>query len=120
MMARLPVYIALKLNCRNRQKLQKYQREYARRKRAPGLRKVSKAERRLLEEQYAKKELLMEREGPRTAYSQCVISSPGHVVLSRHQGSTNARLLYARELLTLYVLPRWPRGKNTLGGTSKI
>ena len=76
MMLRLPVSSALELKFRNRAKLQDYQREYARRKRAPGLRKVSKAERQLLEEQYVKKRLLVRMEGPSTAHSQCVIFSP--------------------------------------------
>jgi hypothetical protein len=81
--------------------LQAYQREYARQKRAPGRRKVSKAERQLLEEQYVKKQLLVEMEGPSqpptTAPSQCVLSSLTIHFSHRHQGFTNVRLLYVRE-----------------------
>ena len=59
--------------------LQAYQREYAQWKQAPGHRKVSKVERQLLEEQYVRKQSLMEMEGPsRTpsiAVSQCILSS---------------------------------------------
>jgi hypothetical protein len=74
-----PVHSVLWLNFRNQAKLQAYQREYARRKRAPGRRKVSKEERQLLEEQYVKKQSLMEMEGllqtSSTALSQYVLSS---------------------------------------------
>jgi hypothetical protein len=74
-----PVYSVLWLNFRNQAKLQAYQREYAWWKRAPGCWKVSKAERQLLEEQYVKKQLLMETEGPSqtssTALSQYILSS---------------------------------------------
>src|ERR1700761_2431081 len=48
---------------RNKVKLQAYQREYSWQKRAPGLRKVSKKERVLLEEQWIQKHQLMEMEG---------------------------------------------------------
>lgn len=47
---------------RNMVKLQAYQRDYARQKRAPGRRKVSKAERALLEEQHVQKRQLMDQE----------------------------------------------------------
>lgn len=74
-MLRLPVSSNLQLNFRNQAKLQAYQREYARKKRAPGRRKVSKVVRYLLEEEYVEKRTLMEMEGlsqiPNTA-SQCV------------------------------------------------
>lgn len=70
----------LQPNSRNKAKLQAYQREYARQKRAPGRRKISKTERQLLEEQYVKTQALMEMEGPsknlNNAPSQCVPSSP--------------------------------------------
>lgn len=78
-MLRPPVHSALWLNFRNESKLRAYQREYARRKRAPGHRKVSKAERQLLEEQYVKKQSLREMDGlshaQSAALSQCVLSS---------------------------------------------
>ena len=70
----------LQPNSRNKAKLQAYQREYARQKRAPGRRKISKTERQLLEEQYVKTQALMEMEGTsknlNNAPSQCVPSSP--------------------------------------------
>jgi len=73
-----PVHSALQINFRNREKLQAYQREYARRKRAPGNRKVSKAERQLLEEQYVKKQSLMKVGGvsqaQRSHFFQFVLS----------------------------------------------
>jgi hypothetical protein len=79
-MLKPPIH-SVQLNYRNQAELQAYQREYARRKRAPGHRKVSKVERQLLEEQYVKKQSLMETEGlsktPSTAVSQCVNSSLG-------------------------------------------
>ena len=107
-MLRLPVSSALELKFRNRAKLQDYQREYARRKRAPGLRKVSKAERQLLEEQYVKNQLLIGTEGPSqppsTAHSQCVISSLVIWFSNRHQGFTNVRLFYVREPRIPYEL----------------
>ena len=73
------VFSALRLNFRNQAKLQDYQRDYARRKRAPGRRKVSKAERLLLEEQHLKKQSCMEMDDlshtPSAALSQCVLFS---------------------------------------------
>ena len=48
---------------RNQARLQAYQRVYARKKRAPGRRKISKAERQLLEERHVEKQSLMEIEG---------------------------------------------------------
>jgi hypothetical protein len=48
---------------RNKVKLQAYQREYARWKRAPERRKVGKAERAVLEEQHMQRHQLMEMEG---------------------------------------------------------
>jgi hypothetical protein len=97
LMLRPPVRSALWLNFRNQAKLQAYQREYARRKRAPGHRKVSKAERQLLEEHYVKKRSLMETEGLprslRTAHSPCVLSSLAILVL------TQTLRVYACELI---------------------
>ena len=78
-MVRPPIRSTLQLNFRNQAKLQAYQQEYAWWKRAPGRRKVSKAERQQLEEQYVKRQALMEIEGPSktpsTALSQYVLSS---------------------------------------------
>jgi hypothetical protein len=94
---------ALKLNFRNKAKLQAKQREYARRKRAPGRRKVSKAERQLLEERYSKKKkLVVEMEGllktpPSAALSQCVLSSLALYFSHRHQGFTHAHSLCVRK-----------------------
>lgn len=62
-MLRPPAHSALQLHFRNREKLQGYQREYARQKRAPGRRRVSKVERQLLEEHYTEKQSLIEMEG---------------------------------------------------------
>jgi hypothetical protein len=56
-------FLSSTTNIRNQVKLRDNQREYARRKRAPGRRKVSKAERQLQEERYMKKKSLMEMEG---------------------------------------------------------
>ena len=63
-------------NARNQIKLQAYQREYARQKRAPGRRKVGKAEWEMLEELYMHKFRLMAMESlppiSNTAVAQCV------------------------------------------------
>ncbi|KAF8262975.1 hypothetical protein EI94DRAFT_1807967 [Lactarius quietus] len=60
----------------NKVKLQVYQQEYAQRKRAPGHRKLSKAERVLLEEQQVQKSQLMKMEDlpvrPRAAFDRCI------------------------------------------------
>ena len=65
---------------RNRDRLQAYQREYSRRKRAPGRRKVSKAERALLEEQHKQKHQFMAMEDllpcSKAAFGPCVCPSP--------------------------------------------
>ena len=65
-------------NARNQIKLQAYQREYARQKRAPGRRKVGKAECKLLEEQHTHKCRLMAMENlphcSNMAVSQCIPS----------------------------------------------
>ena len=50
---------------RNKAKRQAYQREYAREKRAPGRRKVSKVERAQLEDKHWHKSLLWRMVGPR-------------------------------------------------------
>ena len=72
-------FSTVSLNFRNQEKLRAYQREYARQKRAPGRRKVSKAERQLLEDQYVKRQALMGAEGPSksssTSFSQYVLPS---------------------------------------------
>ena len=83
--------------------LRDQQREYARRKRAPGRRKVSKAERQLLEEQYSNKKKLVEAADdqlpiPGIALSRCVISSLSIWFSHRHQVFTRAHLLCVREL----------------------
>ncbi len=74
LMFRPPVHSALQLNFRNREKLQAYQREYAQQKRAPGRRKVSKAEQQLLKENYVEMQSFVKIEGasqtPSTALSQ--------------------------------------------------
>lgn len=58
---------------RNQDKLQAYQREYVQRKRAPGRRKISKAQQALLEEQHSRVHWLMETEGiPKSTFSRCV------------------------------------------------
>jgi len=82
--------------------LQAYQQGYAWRKRAPGRRKVSKAERQLWEEQYVAKQLLMELEGPSkalsTAHSQCVLSSLAIQPSHRNPGViTHVHLLCVHE-----------------------
>jgi hypothetical protein len=68
---------------RNKVKLQAYQREYAQRKRAPGRRKVSKAERAVLEEQHMQRHQLMEMEGvlpcSKAAFGQCVCTPSCHL-----------------------------------------
>ena len=75
-MRRHPNFSTVSLKFRNQAKLRAYQREYARQKRAPGRRKVSKAERELLEDQYVKKQALIGVEGqskpPNTSFSQYV------------------------------------------------
>jgi hypothetical protein len=72
---------------RNKDKLQAYQREYARQKRAPGRRKVSKAERALLEEQHVQRHRLMEMEDllacSKAAFGQCACSSSCHFALTQ-------------------------------------
>ena len=72
---------------RNKVKLQAYQREYSRQKRAPGLRKVSKKERVLLEEQWIQKHQLMEMEGlptyPKAAFVQYVCYPFCHFTLTQ-------------------------------------
>ena len=67
---------------RNKAKLQAYQQEYARQKRAPGRRKVSKEERELLEENHLRKRQILEIEGvepspkTRTTLLPCVLHTP--------------------------------------------
>ena len=66
--------------------LQAYQQEYAWQKRAPGCRKVSKAEQQLLEEHYMMKKLLIDMEDelktPGTAISQCILPPSGLFVFT--------------------------------------
>jgi hypothetical protein len=90
-----PVHSALLLNIRNQAKLQARQREYARRKRAPGLRKVSKVERQLLEKRYAEKQSLMEMEGLSQAPSTESVCS----LLSGHLGFTQTSRVYKGALI---------------------
>jgi hypothetical protein len=79
LICRHPNFSTVSLNFRNQAKLRAYQREYAWQKRAPGRRKVSKAERELLEDQYVKKQELIGAEGqskPSSAsFSQYVLPS---------------------------------------------
>lgn len=72
---------------RNKVKLQTYQREYARRKRAPGRRKVGNAKRAVLEEQHTQRRQLMEMEDvlpcSKDALGQCVSIPSCHLVLTQ-------------------------------------
>jgi hypothetical protein len=72
---------------RNKDKLQAYQREYARQKRAPGRRKVSKAERALLEERHRQKHRLRVMEdllpSSEATFGQCVCPPSRHLILTQ-------------------------------------
>jgi hypothetical protein len=74
-------------NPRNKVKLQAYKQEYARQKRAPSRRKVSKAERTLLEEQHVQKHRLIEMEGLpaflKATFGQCACSPSYLFVLTQ-------------------------------------
>jgi hypothetical protein len=114
---------------RNKAKLQAYQREYARQKRAPGRRKVSKEKRALLEENHLQKCQLLEIEGlgpspeTRTTLLQCVPPLPPSRVpvcwySYRYQGPTIASLFYAPEMWTPNVIDTRCKMKRMLKNTS--
>jgi hypothetical protein len=77
---------------RNKDRLQAYQREYARERRAPGRRKVSRMQRQLLEADHSRKCRLLKREGLRTsskaAFPPCVSLPP--FLLSSSYAATRA------------------------------
>jgi len=121
-MLRPPVNSALQLNFRNQAKLQAYQQEYERRKRAPGHRKVSKVERQLLEEQYVEKQSIMKAvdlpKTPGTALFQFVFSPLVILFLYRHHlGVMSVHLLYVHELWTRNALQVWSMRNKVLSST---
>jgi hypothetical protein len=69
-------------------RLQAYQREYARKKRAPGRRKVSKVERALLEENYSHKRRLLKTKGlgpgQKSALPPCVLLPHVFLLVGSH------------------------------------